>query len=103
VHSFLHHTSNQIRFKAAPERRTKKRIATRLNFSLSRPLIPSVLENHAYILWELNSTVGLYFDGRERFSDPATGVVGVKLGPRGFRNTKPAMDLLFLVGSGNSR
>jgi hypothetical protein len=34
-----------------------------------------------------NSTVGLYFDGRERFSDPVTGVIGVKLGPRGFRNT----------------
>lgn len=34
-----------------------------------------------------NSTVGLYFDGRERFSDPATGVIGVKLGPRSFRNT----------------
>jgi hypothetical protein len=34
-----------------------------------------------------NSTVGLYFDGRERFSDPSTGVVGVKLGPRSFRNT----------------
>jgi hypothetical protein len=34
-----------------------------------------------------NSTVGLYFDGRERFSDPATGVMGVKLGARSFRNT----------------
>jgi hypothetical protein len=34
-----------------------------------------------------NSTVGLYFDGRERFSDPVTGVIGVKLGPRSFRNT----------------
>ena len=34
-----------------------------------------------------NSTVGLYFDGRERFSDPVTGVVGVKFGPRSFRNT----------------
>jgi hypothetical protein len=34
-----------------------------------------------------NSTVGLYFDGRERFSDPATGVIGVKLGPRSYRNT----------------
>jgi hypothetical protein len=34
-----------------------------------------------------SSTVGLYFDGRERFSDPATGVIGIKLGPRTFRNT----------------
>ncbi len=34
-----------------------------------------------------NSTVGLYFDGRERFSDPMTGVIGVKLSPRSFRNT----------------
>ncbi len=34
-----------------------------------------------------NSTVGLYFDGRERFSDPRTSVIGSKLGPRHFRNT----------------
>jgi hypothetical protein len=34
-----------------------------------------------------NSTVGLYFDRRERFSDPATEVIGVKLGPRSYRNT----------------
>ena len=34
-----------------------------------------------------NSTVGLYFDRRERFSDPMTSVVGVKLGPNSFRNT----------------
>jgi|SRR5215469_15956802 len=34
-----------------------------------------------------NSTVGLYFDKRERFSDPKTSVVGVKVGPRHFRNT----------------
>jgi hypothetical protein len=34
-----------------------------------------------------SSTVGLYFDGRERFSDPATGVIGVKLSSRSFRNT----------------
>jgi len=34
-----------------------------------------------------NSTVGLYFDKRERFSDPRTSVVGIKVGPRHFRNT----------------
>lgn len=34
-----------------------------------------------------NSTVGLYFDGRERFSDPMTSVIGVKLSPNSFRNT----------------
>ncbi len=34
-----------------------------------------------------NSTVGLYFDGRERFSDSATSVIGIKAGPRSFRNT----------------
>ncbi len=34
-----------------------------------------------------SSTVGLYFDGKQRLSDPVTGVIGVKLGPRSFRNT----------------
>jgi hypothetical protein len=34
-----------------------------------------------------NSTVGLYFDGRERFSDAVTSVIGIKLGPRSLRNT----------------
>jgi hypothetical protein len=34
-----------------------------------------------------NSTVGLYFDGRERFSDPMTSVTGMKLGPNSFRDT----------------
>jgi hypothetical protein len=34
-----------------------------------------------------SSTVGIYFDKRERFSDPGTSVIGVKVGPRHFRNT----------------
>jgi len=34
-----------------------------------------------------SSTVGLWFDGRERFSAPDTGVVGVKVSSYHFRNT----------------
>ena len=34
-----------------------------------------------------SSTVGLWFDRRERFSTPDTGVVGVKVSPYHFRNT----------------
>jgi hypothetical protein len=34
-----------------------------------------------------SSTVGLSFDGKERFSDPTTSVVGIRVGPRHFRNT----------------
>jgi hypothetical protein len=34
-----------------------------------------------------SSSVGLSFDRKERFSDPTTTVVGVRVGPRHFRNT----------------
>ena len=34
-----------------------------------------------------SSTVGLSFDGKERFSDPTTAVVGIRVAPRHFRNT----------------
>ena len=34
-----------------------------------------------------SATVGIQFDGRERFSNPQTGAVGIKLGPNHFRNT----------------
>lgn len=34
-----------------------------------------------------SSTVGLSFDGKERFSDPRTSVVGIRVGLRHFRDT----------------
>ena len=49
-----------------------------------------------------SSTVGLPFDGRERFSNPQTTAIGIKLGPNHFRNTIKVQKVRWLA-SGSSR